>query len=209
MSPSPEPKSLRHDQSGTAIIEFAIVAPVMMILIMGLGDMLYQIYAQSILTGAVQQAGRSSGIEGGAANSSNLDTQVVVRMVGSVVASLTPSCAASPATPVWCSQRENYDTFSAVAPEPFTDTNSNGVRNTGECFTDVNNNGVWDANPGLAGQGGASDIVLYTMTIRYPRPFPVAKLIGFSSIATISAKTLLKNQPYASQSVNPTPKVCT
>lgn len=201
-------RALRRNRSGIAITEFAFVAPVMIVLLMGLGDLLFQIYAQSILTGAVQKAGRDSGIEGGATTSSSIDT-AVVSMVGNVVTNLTQSCATTVTTPSWCSSRENYDTFAAVAPEPFSDNNSNGVRDAGECYTDMNNNGTWDINPSLSGQGGASDVAVYTMTIRYPRLFPVAGLIGFPTISTITAKTLLKNQPYASQSVSPTPTVCT
>ena len=53
---------LRTDCRGATIIEFAIVAPVMMFLLMGLGDLLYQLYLQSILDGALQKAGRDSTI---------------------------------------------------------------------------------------------------------------------------------------------------
>jgi len=198
-----------RDCSGNAIVEFAIVAPVMAVLLMGLGDLLYQAYVQAILIGAVQQAGRSSGIEGGSTTSDTIDARVIA-MVSQIVQNPTQSCSPSGASgATWCSLRENYDTFSAVAPEPFTDTNKNGVRDQGECFTDMNNNGVWDADPGISGQGGASDVALYTMTIRYPRLFPVAGLIGLPAQATVSAATLLKNQPYATQATNSTPTVCT
>ena len=61
--------------------------------------------------------------------------------------------------------------------------------------------GVWDADPGLSGQGGANDVTLYTMTITYPRLFPVTKALGVSSTQTITATTLLKNQPYATQTL--------
>jgi len=188
---------LQRERHGSTIVEFAIIAPVMMLLMMGLGDLLFQIYTQSVLTGAVQKAARDSGIEGGSANSSTIDG-IVQTTTRQVVHNAT-----------FVAARRNYDSFSKVAPEPFTDTNGDGVRNTGECFTDVNANGTWDSDPGKSGQGGASAVTLYTMTMTYPRLFPVARLFGWSSSQTISATTLLKNQPYATQVTTANATVCT
>ena len=202
-------KRLVREQSGVTIVEFGLVAPVMLLLIMGLGDMLYQGYLQSILTGAVQKAGRDSGIEGGASTSSTIDAKVI-SMVGQIVKNPTQSCSTSTSgSATWCSTRKSYDSFTEVAPEPFTDTNGNGVRDAKECFTDENGNGVWDADPGVSGQGGASDVTLYTMSITYPRLFPVAGLFGWSNRQTVSASTLLKNQPYATQTTTTATTICT
>ena len=52
-------------------------------------------------------------------------------------------------------------------------------------------------------------MTLYTMTLTYPRLFPVAGLMGWSNSATISAQTLLKNQPYASQQTVTATTICT
>ena len=188
---------LFRDRRGATIVEFAIVAPVMMLMIMGLGDILYQVYVQSVLTGAVQKAGRDSGIEGGASTTSAIDAKVQTA-VSKVV---TISSIAS--------TRKSYDSFSNVAPEPFTDSNSNGIRDAGECFTDENANGTWDADPGATGQGGASAVVLYTVSISYKRVFPITGFLGGSSTQTVSATTLLKNQPYAAQSTTTASTVCT
>lgn len=200
---------LRRNARGVAIVEFAIVSPVMMLLLMGLGDLLYRGYAQSILSGELQKAARDSGIEGGAANATTIDNRVVSRL-GPIMKNLAQNCGTgAAATPVWCSTRKSYDTFTEVAPENFTDGNSNGIRDAGECFDDVNRNGTWDADPGVTGQGGASAVTLYTMNITFPRMFPVAALLGWPNRDTISATTLLKNQPYATQTTTDTVTVCT
>lgn len=190
-------RKLTRAQEGVSLTEFGLLAPVMIALWMGLGDILYQAYLQSVLNGAVQKAGRDSGIEGGAAQISTLDTKVqtAVRVLSK--------------TATFASTRRNYDTFTEVAPEPFIDTNNNGVRDTGECFTDQNINGVWDADPGAAGQGGAGAVTLYTMTVTYPRLFPVWGFFGVARSQSISASTLLKNQPYATQSTTTATTVCT
>lgn len=196
------------DRRGAALVEFAIVTPVTLLIIMGLGDLLYQEYAQSILSGAVQKAARDSSVEGGADSTSAIDG-VVIASMAPIVKNLTNDCSPTATAPTWCATRKTYDSFSEVAPEPFTDTNGNGKRDAGECFTDENGNGTWDADPGLTGQGGASAVTLYTMSITYTRLFPVAKLFGWPSTQTISSATLLKNQPYATQSVNPNVTICT
>lgn len=188
---------LRADTRGNTVIEFAIVAPVMLTLMMGLGDLLYQSYTQSILDGAIQKAGRDSAIQGGAQQTAVLDGKVI-DMVKRIAKNAT-----------WTSKRETYASYSAMAPERFTDTNGNGVRNAGECFDDINGNGQWDANPSRSGQGGANDVTMYTVTVTYPRIFPVAGLLGFSPTNVITARTLLKNQPYASQTAQTTVSICT
>lgn len=64
---------IRSDRRGATVIEFAIVVPVLMVLLMGAFGLLHQIYAQSILDGALQKAARDSAIEGGAANAATFD----------------------------------------------------------------------------------------------------------------------------------------
>lgn len=191
---------LCRDRRGATIVEFALILPTMMVLIMGLGDILYQQYAQSILSGAVQKAGRDSTLQG--IDTSLVDGKVITAM-SSLLTGTSQSCPASTAA-TWCSRRYAYDTFTEVAPEPFTDTDNDGLCNHGEPFSDVNANGSWDANPGATGQGGANAVALYTMTMTYRRLFPVAALLGWSSTATITSTTLLKNQPYASQTTTTT-----
>jgi len=205
---APFSKRLAKDQCGATLIEFALVCPVMLLMMMGLGDLLYQAYAQSILNGSVQKAARDSAIEGGASNAATIDGHVI-NMIAPLINNLTNNCASTRSTGTWCSTRKNYDNFSEVAPEPYTDTNNNGVRNPGECYTDTNGNGAWDADPGLNGQGGANAVTLYTMTVTYPRLFPVAGLMKVSPMQTITASTLLKNQPYAGQTVNANVTICT
>lgn len=190
-------RRLWRDRRGNAITEFGLLAPVMLALFMGLSDVLYQAYLQSVLNGAVQKAGRDSGIEGGANNTSAIDAKVQTS-----VRQLARSATFS-------SSRKSYDSFTEVAPEPFVDTNGNGTREAGECYTDQNANQTWDSDPGTTGQGGANAVALYTMTVSYPRLFPIMGFFGVSNTQTISSSTLLKNQPYSTQSTTTAATVCT
>lgn len=189
-------RSLRSDIRGATIVEFAIILPVFLTLIMGFGELSYQAYVKAVLTGAMQKAGRDSTIQGAEARASDLD-QKVMAMVRAVARNAT-----------YTSSRKNYSEFGNVAPEPFNDGNGNGVRDSGECFTDVNRNGAWDADPGRQGQGGASDVTVYTITIAYPRLFPVSRWFGWRAVETQSATTTLKNQPYASQAGTTVTTIC-
>ena len=180
---------LARDARGNPAVEFALTMPITFLMILGLGDLAYEGYLDSVLTGAVQKAGRDSTIQGNATESSSIDQKVI-----DAVKAIAPKAT-------FASTRENYDNYGAVKPEPFTDTNNNGVRDAHECFTDVNGNGQWDSDPGTSGQGGASDVTVYKMTVTYPRLFPFAWLIGWPANVTISASTYLKNQPYATQNV--------
>ncbi len=189
--------SLISDQRGAALVEFALVAPVAVLMLLGMMDLLYREYLQSILTGAIQAAGRKSSLESGPNSLAAIDT-AVFNAVHEVAANAT-----------WHSDRQSFADFNSIAPEPFTDSNSNGQRDPGECFSDINGNGSWDAVPGRTGIGGANDTVLYTMTITYPRLFPVGAWLGWSNEAQVVAKTILKNQPYTSQNVSTPVAICT
>lgn len=190
-------RRLGQDRRGATVVEFAVIAPTMLLLLMGLCDLAYQSYVQAHLTGAMQKAGRDSTIQGATNRTALIDAQVMgwVRTV------------ASRAT--FTSSRRSYSQFGLIKPEQFDDNNSNGIYNQpSECFTDVNGNGTWDADPGLNGQGGANDVVLYRMTVTYPRLFPLAGLIGWTQNQQITATTILKNQPWASQNVFTARRIC-
>ncbi|MCU6452711.1 pilus assembly protein [Sphingomonas sp. A2-49] len=200
-------RRLRRDRRGVTIVEFALVIPVMSLMMMGLGDLLYQMYAKELLTGALQKAARDSAIQGGSDQAATIDGKVLA-MVSNIMRQPTPSCVASPAAGTYCTSRLSYATFAAVGPERFDDNNGNNQRDPGECYTDVNGNGQWDAEPGNVGQGGANDVTLYSMTITYARLFPVARLLGASPNQTIAVQTLLKNQPYATQAAPTATRLC-
>ena len=189
---------LWRNREGAALVEFALVLPVLLLLGMGLCEMAYQAYMQAILTGAVQKAGRDSTIEG--ATTSTVDADVL-----QAVRNINGNAAFVGGYPV----RKSYASYGYISPEAFTDTNGNGVRDAGECFTDVNGNGLWDADPGISGNGGAGDTVLYTVSITYTRLFPMGAWMGWSRTATLSASTVLKNQPWASQTTSTPTTVCT
>ncbi|WOK36968.1 pilus assembly protein [Sphingomonas sp. C3-2] len=182
--------SLHRARSGSTAIEFAILAPVFLMTLMGLLELGYQTYISSVLDGAMNDAGRSSTLEDGASQVNNIDQRVKDRIL-----EMAPGATFE-------SSRKAYSNFADVGkPEPFNDLNGDGVRDENECYEDINGNGAFDLDRGKDGQGGADDIVNYTMTVTYPPIVPLGKLIGWSSSNTASATTVLRNQPFGNQAI--------
>lgn len=179
---------LRSDRRGAAAVEFALVAPVLLIGMMGVFDLGYNMYTASVLHGSIQKAARDSTIEGAQSKKATLDARVA-RMVRLIAPGATVEF-----------DRTSYTTFSGVrTPEDFTDTNSNGRCDGNEPFEDANGNGRWDPDRGESGFGGARDAVMYEVTVTYPRQFPIAQLIGQDNTFTTKVRTVLRNQPYSAQ----------
>ena len=104
------------------------------------------------------------------------------------------------------SDRESYYKFSNIAPEPFTDTNGNGVRDPGECFTDDQRQRYMGCRSGRRrpGRRERRDAVHVTVDLSAIY-FRSRALFGWSThTQTITSMTLLKNQPYATQTVTRT-----
>lgn len=191
---------LADDRQGVTLAEFGLLAPVMCLLLMGAFDVGHSLYMRAVLQGAMQKAARDTGLEGGAvvANRTTIDTKVR-RQVEPLASNATVSFS-----------RRTFRTFteaSARNPESYDDNNDNDRCDNGEPYTDRNNNGVYDADGGNEGQGGARDAVIYTATVSYPRMFPLSGMLGLSANTTISAKTVLANQPYGEQAAAPSPVV--
>jgi Flp pilus assembly protein TadG len=187
---SPAATIVRSDE-GATVVEFGMVAPVLLLAIMGLFDMSHNIYTSAIVQGAIQKVARDSSIEGADGISATLDSRVAAAVHG-----IAPQAKLT-------FDRKAYTTFSDVGqPEDFTDVNGDGTCGGGEPFEDANGNGAWDSDRGTTGQGGARDAVLYTVTVDYPRLFPMARLAGFSDQVTTTSRTVLRNQPYGAQNTD-------
>lgn len=182
-------RRLRRSESGAAILEFALTAPVFLMLLMGIFDFSWQLYAQQVLQGAVSQSARMATLEGYANDQTALDT-----MVRNKVKQVYPAATVT-------FSRNAYQSFDQVGkPEPLTDKNGNGRWDSGECFEDLNGTGSWEADSSVAGNGGADSVVLYAARMRFDRILPLWKMLGQDQMTTLTATTVLRNQPYTTGS---------
>lgn len=193
-------RRLSTAEDGVTILEFGLIAPMLCVLLLGSFDIAHTLYMKSVLQGAVQKAARDGTLETASGNTSTprdtIDTRVsnqLKKLNNAATISIT---------------RRFYKTFSnaaAAQAEIFTDTDApsnfhDNKCNNNEGFQDRNGNGVFDRDGGdSAGRAGARDNVVYTVTISYPRMFPLDKLIGGNGTTTLSARTVLANQPYGDQ----------
>lgn len=189
-------RRLRSDQQGATLVEFALIAPVMCMLLLGAFDMGHTLYMRSVLQGIVQKTARDSTLEQNVEASARTTIDNRVRTQVTAIANNADVVIT----------RRFYRTFSDVAAaraEAFTDSTAgkfkNGVCDNGEPYEDANGNQTWDRDGGNEGQGGAKDATLYTVTVSYPRFFPIDKFIGGDATTKVVASTVLKNQPYANQ----------
>ncbi len=163
----------RSNEDGASIVEFAIIAPVVIMLVLGTMDIGHSLLVRSTLDGAVQDAARSSSLEGA---TSLVQQDLIDERVKSTVRELAPGANVSVS-------RRYYKTFStaalARAEEVIEQSPGNLKCDRGESFMDANGNRVWDADGGSDGQGGARDIVIITFKVSYPRLFPMAALLGW------------------------------
>ncbi len=182
-------RRLAKDQVGTTVVEFAMVGPVLLMMIMGLFDMAHTQYTSSVLFGALQKAGRDLTLESGFNRQSTIDAAVRDQ-----IATVMPSGAQ-----VTYEKQSHFDFSDVDLPEDYTDQNSDGNCNNGEPYVDLNDNSSWDRDRGRSGIGGARDVVVYKATVTYPRLFPMYTLIGLSPNVTLTASTVLRNQPFDEQ----------
>ena len=179
---------LIKEKRGVTAVEFALIAPFLLTMLIGMVEFAWQIYGQSVLQGAMQNAARISTLEGGDVRSGQLDDEVE-----ELAAQILPSATFE-------FSRRNYSNFSDVRkPEDYTDTNGDGSCNDGEPFEDLNGNGTWDADRGRDGGGGARDAVLYEVVARYDRILPIHLFTDASRQVELRGSTVLRNQPFDEQ----------
>lgn len=191
-------RNLGRDTSGATIVEFAVVAPIFMGIIMFIFDMGFMAYARSILSGEVNAVGRASALETATDETrADMDARVAEQ-----VRLIVPDGAVT-------FERESFNTYGLAQTrvEPFVDVNDNDRCDTGESYLDLNGNSRFDLDGARAGAGGARDVVIYTATLRYTRFFPVAEFFGMNRDVELQARTILKNQPFDQQS-QPNSRVC-
>lgn len=147
------PRRFFNDRKGAAAVQFAVLAPALLLLIVGSFEVALLLFVAGTMESAVlaaSRAGVTGFTEDGVSREERIRDIIIDRTLGFVDMDETVINTLV------------YASFDQIGqPEPFTDDNSNGVHDGGEAFNDVNGNGQWDDDMGTAGLGGPGDIVLY------------------------------------------------
>jgi len=189
-------RALRRDTKAATIVEFALILPVLCMMLLGTLDLGYRSYVGSVIQGTLHDAARMATV--GNVSTTQIQTFVQNRLQAfSRNATITTSA-------------RSYSDFSGVkVPETITqDTVPLGVYNAGDCFLDSNGNGSYDTDRGASGTGGSEDVVYFEVTMTYPHIMPVGKLFGWSGNVTTTQNTVLRNQPFGSRNAPPSTPIC-
>ncbi|MEO0689489.1 MAG: TadE/TadG family type IV pilus assembly protein [Pseudomonadota bacterium] len=190
--------ALRANERGATLTEFGFVAPVLILMVMGIFDMAHTQYTHAMMNGAMQSAGRDLTLESAGSREQSIDDRVKAQIQAVVPKNATITL-----------EKLSHFEFSDIGEaEEFTDLNDDGLCNNNEVYADANGNGQWDSNRGEQGIGGARDAVLYTAVVEYERLFPMYGLAGLPQNATLKASTVLRNQPYDEQDTNVETRNC-
>ena len=190
-------RNLVRDRRGATIVEFALILPVLCVLLMGTCDLAYRSYVTSIVQGALHEASRMATI-------GNVPIETIEAHVQGRLREFSRNAVIETNT-------DSYSDFTGVGvAEPLTtDSAPLGVYNqASDCYRDINNSGGFSADMGRGGMGGAEDVVRFEVVMTYPRLLPMASLLGWSEDVEVRQNTALRNQPWAGRTVSEAPILC-
>lgn len=182
------------DTAGAAMIEFAISATAVLLLIVGSLEVAILFFAWSLMEFSVREAARfgftGQGTE--ADRAAQIASIVQDRSIGLIDINVDDI------------QTSVFERFEDIdTPEPYTDENGDGEYTGGEAFVDSNGNGVWDDGNGTPGLGGPSEIVLYEVRARWQAMTPMMAAIFGEVGVPLSASLVVQNEPWPEE--EPTP----
>lgn len=173
---------------GNTIIEFAVIAPMLFLLLAGIIELGLILFTTSALEGATNvgaRIGKTGFTTGGLSREDYIRSQVK-RLTGGFLDYSKLNIAIL-----------SYNSFNTIGqPEPCI------VPPTAPCpgaagvnFVDVNGNGAWDQDQGRASAGGTGSVVLYRTTYPWKLFTPIMSgLLGTSGIFTITAVAAVRNE---------------
>lgn len=176
-----------RDEDGNVIVEFALLGPVFVAMLMAIFEFSGIMLVQTILEGSAREASRY-GLTGFESGGVSREDQIL-SIVEDYTFGIIDVDDLNMETVV-------YDSFSAIGePEPYTDEDGDGSWDNGEPYTDVNGNGTWDDDMGAAGLGGPGDVVVYRMGYDWPIMVPIFRPF-FGPDVRLRANIAVRNEPF-------------
>jgi hypothetical protein len=174
-------------QSGAAMVEFALVAPLFIGLLCAIMEFSGIMFVQAILEGSAREASRY-GLTGFTSGGVSREDQIL-----SIVEDNTYGIIDMDELHIDTLVYENFGDIGQ--PEPFTDENGNTVWDNDEPYTDINGNGTWDPDMGAAGLGGPGAVVVYRMSYDWDIMIPLFRPIFGNSIR-LQSNIAVRNEPF-------------
>ena len=180
---------LRRRSDGLAAVEFALIAPVMLLLSVGTLEVGMIYFGSTLLEGGLREAARY-GLTGAPPPSGTREDHVVA-LVNANGAGMVEITEDDITTVV-------YPNFTSIGvPEPYDDENGNDTYDSGEPFTDINCNDQWDEDMGRAGVGSGGEVVVYTVTYELPMMTGLLdSMMGKDGKVPLTASVTVRNEPF-------------
>lgn len=160
-----------RDDRGVSALEFAMLFPILLLLLLGTVEIAFIMMIDASLELAVRNASRYGMI------SPTSETASRDERIRTIVEDWLGRWLSDPAQ-ITIDVR-TYSAFDNIGePEPFADDNGNGTWDAGEDYEDLNDDGRWNADMGTAGAGGREEIVLYDISFSRPTITGILTLAG-------------------------------
>jgi Flp pilus assembly pilin Flp len=182
-------KRFHRAEQGVTAIEFAVIAPTVMLLLFGIIEFGIIMMVYNVMEGATSISSRLG--KTGFTTEGLTRQQTILNAIKDRAGSLIDENLLTVSS-------KFYKQFDQINdPEPYIDANGNGSYNSGETYTDINGNGQWDADMGASGYGSSGDVVVYSVSYPWPIATPIMReLIGSGGNYTITTHAVVKNEPY-------------
>jgi len=181
--------NLSYNNAGSTVIEFAVLAPLLCLILVGTVETGLVLFTNAVLEGATSSASRV-GKAGFAPVGQTREQFIRSRILQLAGSYLNPSKLTVTTL--------SYTSFANVGkPEPcITPTPCPGT--PGVNFTDVNGNGTWDQDMGKANAGGSGDVVVYRVSYPWPLFTPLMRNVlgGSDGTITLTAVTTVRNEAF-------------
>ena len=186
-------RKIWRDNKGVAAIEFAFVAPVIFLAIIGALELGTIMISTILIEGALGEASRQ-GLTGYTKSGTERKDYIV-----QIIKDKTFNMVKIDNLKI---THKVYKKFGDVSSaESYVDTDGDGQYTPGiDTFTDINCNNTWDADMGTSGVGGPGDIVVYD--IEYEAKFMTSffsRFMGNDGKIKLAAHTAVKNEPFGAE----------
>ena len=182
-------RSLHRCEDGLAALEFAFVAPIFVLMLMGIIEFALIMFTSAVMESATNNTARLG--KTGYTTAGMTRAQTIVANIAARTAGLLDPKKIVITTEV-------YSAFPNVGqPEPCISPKNPPCSGTaGVNYVDVNGNGKWDADMGASGEGNAGEVVVYTASYPWPIFTPGIRTI-LGNTFTISSRTVVQNEPFS------------
>ncbi len=175
-------------RSGAAVLEFALVAPMLLAMVIGVMEFALVIFVSVLLEGSIREASRF-GLTLQSVSGTTREAHIA-----EVINDGTYGLVTIGPDDVEITVYPDFDEI--VEAEHFTDLDDSGDYDVGEPFVDANDNGSWDAGNGTPGAGSAGDVVVYRVTADWSTVTPlVGAVLPNNGLFSLSASIAVRNEP--------------